>query len=307
MRIGDAALFTRAHYEAHRGVAPPHLAELVVHCLELVALLARSGLPFRFKGGNSQLILLETPARFSIDVDIVTTVDKAELTRVVEGIVADSACFTRCEVRPHRTKPWLPILSFKVFFDSIYGHPIQGEPEPCVLLDAVLEPAPYGGVKKRVASGPLYDAPYEVELPTIGGLLADKMLCISPATVGIPLGKGKDAHRLKHVFDVANLSRHAPDPDEVHEALVACLAQENAIQKSQHTFDQVADDTIDFCEQVLAHEEAPPLESVDPTSYLFEIVRGYPDVGAFFFREEYGWATLRRDCAQVIAAVEAAR
>ena len=96
-------MFVREHYEAHRGVAPPHLAELVVHCLELVALLSRSGLPFRFKGGNSQLVLLESPARFSIDVDIVTTVDKVELTRVVEAIVLESAAFSRCEVRPHRT------------------------------------------------------------------------------------------------------------------------------------------------------------------------------------------------------------
>ncbi|MEZ4340197.1 MAG: nucleotidyl transferase AbiEii/AbiGii toxin family protein [Sandaracinaceae bacterium] len=241
-----------------------------------------------------------------MDVDIVTTVDKAELTRVVEQIVAESASFTRCQVRPHRTKPWLPILSFKIFFDSIYPD-VHGEEAPCVLLDAVLEPAPYGGVRKRVTSGALYDAPYEVELPSVGGLLADKMLCISPATVGIPLGKGKDAHRLKHVFDVANLSRHEPDIDEVRDALVACLAQENNIQKSQWTFDQVADDTVDFCEQVLAHEERPPLESVDPASYLFEIVRGFPEVNAFFFREDYDWPQLRRDCAAVIAAVQAAR
>lgn len=302
MRIADELHFSRAHYESHRGVAPPHLCELVVHCLELVALLSRAGLPFRFKGGNSQLILLEHPARFSIDVDIVTTVEKAELTRVVEGIVRESAVFTRYEVRPHRTKPWLPILSFKLFFDSIYG-----DTESCVLLDAVLEPPPYGGVRKAIRSGPLYRAPFDVELPSVGGLLADKMLCISPATVGIPLGKGKDAHRLKHVFDVANLSRHAPDLDEVRAALAACLAQENAIQKSDWTFAEVADDTVRFCEQVLAHETLPALETVDPGSYLFEIVRGFPDVGAFFFREDYAWSSLRRDCAQVIAAVDAAR
>lgn len=52
MRVGDSALFTESHYEAHRGVAPPHLCELVVHCLELVAMLSRSGLSYRFKGAT---------------------------------------------------------------------------------------------------------------------------------------------------------------------------------------------------------------------------------------------------------------
>lgn len=235
-------------------------------------------------------------------MDIVTTVDKETLTSIVEGLVAEHDVFTRCEVRPHRTKPWLPILSFKIFFDSIYG-----EEDTCVLLDAVLEPAPYGGVRKRVQSGALYTCDLDVELPSIGGLLADKMLCISPSTVGIPLGKGKDAHRLKHVFDVANLSRHEPDLAEVQDALTACLAQENGIQKTRYTFTEVADDTIDFCEQVLAHPEMPALESVDPASYLFEIVRGFPDVNAFFFREDYGWTSFQRDCRDVIAAFQSAR
>ena len=68
MLHGDASLFTREHYEAQRGVAPAHLCELVVHCLELVAQLASTDVPFRFKGGNSQLILLEAPERFSTDM-----------------------------------------------------------------------------------------------------------------------------------------------------------------------------------------------------------------------------------------------
>jgi len=302
MILGEPRLFTTEHYEAHRGVAPPDLCELVVHCLELVGQLSRSGLTYRFKGGNSQLILLENPARFSIDVDIVTTVEKAALTEIVEAITAECDAFTRCEVRPHRTKPWLPILSFKLFFDSIYG-----DADACVMLDAVLEPAPYGGIVKTVASGALYRCDQQVELPTIGGLLADKMLCIGPSTVGIPLGKNKEAHRLKHVFDVANLFRHEPDPAEVKSALAACLAQENEMQKTAYSFDEVAEDTFRFCNEVLSHETVPDAEGIDPTTYLGEIVKGFPGVGAFLFRQTYGWELMRRDCKDVIAAFELAR
>ena len=306
MLLGDDGLFTKEHYEAHRGVAPPALCELVVHCLELVAQLAASGLVFRFKGGNSQLILLDTPSRFSIDVDIVTTVDKRQLTEVVEGIVEECELFTGCEVRPHRTKPWLPILSFNLFFDSIYGEPADGSPTK-VMLDAVLEPAPYAGVRKRVQSGALYRSDQEVELPSIAGLMADKMLCVSPKTVGIPLGKNKEAHRLKHVFDVANLSRHAPDLGEARVALAACLAQENAIQKSSWSYDEVAEDTAVFCEAVLAQPTYPGVEGIDRASYLGEIVEGFPGVGAFLFRREYEWEHLRRDCRAVTDAFEALR
>ena len=307
MLLSDAKLFTPAHYEAHRGVAPPDLCELVVHCLELVAQLSHSGLEYRFKGGNSQLVLLETPERFSIDVDIVTTVERDALTACVEQVVERCDLFTRAEVRPHKTKPWLPILSFKLFFESEYESPPadapQG-PEPCVMLDAVLEPAPYGGVRKRVACGALYQSEQTVELPTVGGLLADKMLCISPATVGIPLGKKKEGHRLKHVFDVATLSRHAPDVIEVRAALEACLAQENAIQKTAYTFAEVREDTERFCRDVLAHEAPPPLDSLVVGTYLDEITQGFPDVEQFLFRRAYSWARLREDCAEVIEAMK---
>ena len=295
MLLGAPSLFERAHYEAHRGVAPAYLAELVVHCLELVAQLSARGLEFRFKGGNSQLILLEQPSRFSIDVDIVTTVDKEVLRGHVEAIVASCQRFTRCEVRPHKTKPWLPILSFRLFFDSLYGRA-----DSHVILDAVFEPAPYPGTRKTVECGALYRCDETVELPTVSGLLADKMLCISPATVGIPLGKNKEAHRLKHVFDVANLSRHAPSWPDARAALDACLVQENAIQKTEFTFEEVERDTVSFCEAVLAHEELP--ESAEAGTYLDEILRGFPGVAEFLFRHRYEYSSLREDCRAVIDA-----
>ena len=35
MIYGDESLFTREHFEAHKGIAPAHRCELVVYCLEL--------------------------------------------------------------------------------------------------------------------------------------------------------------------------------------------------------------------------------------------------------------------------------
>jgi hypothetical protein len=302
MILGNKACFTRDHLDAQKGVAPGPLCELVVYSLELVSQLANKGLEFRFKGGNSQLILLEEPQRFSIDADIVTTVPKEELIALVESIAEDCELFSRCEVRQHKTKPWLPMVSFKLFFKSVYGDDDGAPEDPNVMLDAVLEPAPYPGLRKRIRCGDLYVADQTVELPTISGLIADKLLCLGPATLGIPMGKGKEAQRLKHVFDVAFLSRHPHDIDLVLEAIAPCMAQENRIQKSEWTLEQVVSDTLEFVNAVEAHATKPSDESLEPGTYLDEIARGFDGFRTHLFREEYTWERLREDCS-VIASL----
>lgn len=300
MILAEKPVFDRAHYEANKGFAPAYLCELVVHCLEMVSQLSARGFEFRFKGGNSQLVLLEEPQRFSIDVDVVSTISKEEMTAHVEAVTEACDVFTRCEVRPHKTKPWLPMISYKLFFDSVY----QAPEDAFVMLDAVLEPAPYGGVRRPVVCGDLYRSAQEVELPSISGLLADKLLCIGPATLGIPLGRKKEAQRLKHVFDVANLSRHEHDQAEVESALEACMAQENRIQKSEWTREQVFDDTLAFLDAALGPAEPPPVDSLEAGTYLDEIVRGFAEFGEFLFRIDYVWARFQDDCRQVRGVVE---
>jgi hypothetical protein len=304
MIIGARHLFTREHYEAQRGFAPGELCELVVHCLELVAQLARTDLEFRFKGGNSQLILLDEPQRFSIDVDIVSTVTKERMIEVVEGITADCDVFTRCEVRQHKTKPWLPMISFKLYFDSAYESAGQGGDAPHVMLDAVLEAPPYGGVRQAVRCRRLYHSDQEVELPSIAGLLADKMLCIGPGTMGIPLGKGKEAHRLKHVFDVANLSRHDYELEEMRTALAACMVQENKLQRSEWDLDAVVQDTAKFCSEPLAHATKPADDALEPGTYLDEIARGFDEFRTVLFRVDYTWERFQDDCRQVLTTLD---
>ncbi len=300
MIVGDRKFFTRDHFEANKGFAPGYLCELVVYCLEVVSQLSRSGLTYRFKGGNSQLILLEDPQRFSIDVDIVSTVEKTEMVERVERIVADCELFTACEIRPHKTKPWLPMISFKLFFNSVYQKP----EDAFVMLDAVLEPAPYGGVNRTISCMNLYRSDETVELPSLSGLLADKMLCIGPATLGIPLGKGKEAHRLKHVFDVSNLSQHAVDLDEFRDALAACMRQENELQRSEWDLRQVVEDTRKFCRAPLAHLGQPSLTQLEVGTYLDEIVRGFEEFRHVLFRVDYTWPRFQADCRQVLATLD---
>ncbi|MBD3243318.1 MAG: hypothetical protein GF331_22195, partial [Chitinivibrionales bacterium] len=106
MPLGDSRYFTREHIERQRFGTSPLLAEQAVHSLELVAELAASGLSFQFKGGNSLLLILDTPRRFSIDVDIATEEPRERIEESVGAICERYGAFTRWEPRPHKTKPW---------------------------------------------------------------------------------------------------------------------------------------------------------------------------------------------------------
>jgi hypothetical protein len=293
--LAKPSCFTRAHYEAQCGMAPAPLCELVVHCLELVSQLCHHKLDFRFKGGNSLLVLLEDPQRFSIDVDIVTVEKKERLIDLVGEIAEGCDAFTRWESRQPKTKPWLPLISFKLFFESVY----PAAEEPNVMLDVVLEPAPYDGVVRKVRCGALYESEERVEVPSVSGLIGDKLLAIGPSTLGIPIGKNKEAQRLKHVFDVSLLSRRGHDRAAVMTALGACQKQEERIQGRQFSWDEVARDTIRFCSEPLGHAEPPPVESLEPNTYLYEIVKGFDQFRTHLFRTSYDWSAFCRDCGNV--------
>jgi hypothetical protein len=296
MILGDKKYFTKEHFEENKGFAPAYLCELVVYCLELVSQLSFSGLQYRFKGGNSQLLLLNEPQRFSIDVDIATEEKKDNLIDLVDRIVNSTEVFTRCEIRQHKTKPWLPMISFKLYFNSFYQEP----EESYVMLDAIIEKSPYDGVIKKVKCLNIYESEEEVEVPTISGLIADKILTIGPSTLGIPLGKNKEAQRLKHIFDISNLYKNDYSIEKIRIFLKKCIIQENKLQRKNLPLEEVFKDTIKFCSESLSYDKIPPLEEIKDDPYLYEIVKGFGEFKNYLFTKKYSWNSLKNDFLNVI-------
>ncbi len=296
MILGHEKYFSKKHFENNKGLSLSYLSELVVYCLELVSQLSYSKLHYRFKGGNSLLILLENPKRFSIDVDIATTVSKNEMINVVEEIVDRSDIFIKYEARKPRTKPWLPIISFKLFFNSFYQKP----EDSFVMLDAVLEEPPYGGIIKPVKCLDIYKSNETVEVPTVSGLIGDKLLTIGPSTLGIPLDKNKEAHRLKHIFDIALLTEQTYQINDVYNSLTGCMEQENTIQKTNFSLNEVCEDTIDFCSQALKFELKPDHHTLKKSTYLYEIAYGFDDFRQHLFSIDYTWDLFKESCQKVI-------
>ncbi|MDD5066813.1 MAG: nucleotidyl transferase AbiEii/AbiGii toxin family protein [bacterium] len=291
MLFGKEEFFLKDHFERHKGLAPAYLCELVVHGFELLSQVASFPVRFRFKGGNSLWLILDDPQRFSIDIDIDTTETKENLISIMEQVQKRCSVFSRLEIRRHKTKPWLPMISFNLFFRSFYQKP----EDSFIMFDAVLKDTPQPGLRQKIRIGDLYSSDQEVEINTPSVLISDKLLTIGPSTLGIPLGKGKEAQRLKHVFDISRLSCCSLDRHEMVESMKIYLQQENDIQKKNFKLSDVREDTIRFCEAVLPYPELPVLEQLPAEGYIYEIVKGFSDFKKHLFKTNYTWARLKED------------
>ena len=300
MPVADNKYFTREHIEANRREAPAALAEQAVLCLELVAELAGEGLDFCFKGGNSLLVLLTDPRRFSIDVDIATGESKERISECLEAALSKHRMFTRVTHRQHKTKPWLPMTSYEIYYDSVF--PASGE--SFIMLDAMLKKSGYPLVKRKVACGDLYASAAEAFLPAVESLLADKLLTLGPGTLGIPLGRKKEAQRLKHGHDISLLMTKRPDLDLLRRALCLCLDAENGLQEKKCTLAEVLKDTLAFCASPLDYAAEPSLEGL--SGGMREIVYGRRPFEEHLFKRDYPWARLQLDLARAALCLYAA-
>ena len=159
--FANSRYFTKEHIEAHKFDAPACLAEQAVHCLELVAALKEYGLEYQFKGGNSLLLILPEPARFSIDVDIATGESVEKIVETLDRIVDSGSVFIRWEKRQHKTKPGLPISSYYLFYRSHFDE--SGESN--IMLDVQMRNSPYETELKPVVCGDL--AAFQVKTITL--------------------------------------------------------------------------------------------------------------------------------------------
>ncbi len=289
--------YTRDHLAANRQDTPLVLSEQAFLSLELVRQLSLSGLEFMFKGGNSLLVLLANPRRFSIDVDISTPESKERITECVALIVKDHPVFSHYEYRPHKTKPWIPLVSYNLYFESV----IDGQ-ERLIMLDCQLKASAYETTRKPVACDPLYHSGTEVTVPSVSSILGDKLLVLGPKTLGIPLGKGKAAQRLKHVFDVDLLSRNAPRLGNIRQSFTSCLEAENELQRTSHDIKTVIWDTLRFCACVVPHPE-PPADT--DNDVLREVVEGFDEFREHLFRQDFSWTDLRRALSRVAVCAAA--
>jgi hypothetical protein len=297
----DQKYFSKEHISSTKFDASESLAEQAVHCLELVAELVQAGLSFQFKGGNSLLLILDSPRRFSIDVDIATDESRERIEQCLDRAIAEFGIFTKWTKRQHKTKPWLPLSSYYCFFNSLFVKP----DEAYIMLDAQMSRSPYATQFAPVSCGDLLQTDSLAEIPFPSSIIGDKLLTLGPKTLGIPVGKGKAGQRLKHVFDVSLLLSTMPNLSEIRKSLLACIEHETKIQEKSIPVESVLADTIGYCENIREFAAIPePNEAMEPA--LVENIVGLPDFAGHLFSKNYTWPDLKRDMARVALVMTAA-
>lgn len=190
----------------------PILIEKMIMAMMLVEDLQLSGLDFIFKGGTSLLLLLGTPRRFSIDIDVLVAkkIDPENAFPVIVG----KGSFIRYE--ENRRQGELPKQHYKFFFNSV----IEAK-ESHILLDILAEKNPYPSLQEVRIESPLLATDRKVTsvtCPTVEGLLGDKLTAFAPHSTGILYGAGKELEIAKQLFDIAALFDAAVDLRQVHQA-----------------------------------------------------------------------------------------
>lgn len=195
-----------------RGMFPgrdPILIEKMIMALTLVENLRLSGLDFIFKGGTSLILLLGTPQRFSIDVDIVLP-DEKTLDKSLQ-IVLNQGAFHRIEENWREGS--LPKKHFKFFYHSS----VQGK-ENYILLDILFQDNPYSQLQEIPILSPLVSIegePTKIICPSVECLLGDKLTAFAPHTTGIQYGRNKELEMVKQLFDIALLFDSIEDMNPV--------------------------------------------------------------------------------------------
>ena len=207
------------------GKVDSSLLEKAVRALFLAEQLEVNDLTFVFKGGTSLLLHLEKPLRFSIDVDIITSDDKAKLIRAMDGVVK-TGTFTRWEPDERTLRKDLPVDHYKFFYKSQFPSPTAGN---YVLLDVLYQNPLPAWVQQKAMHHPWLKTegdPVQLTLSTIGGLLGDKLTAFAPTTTGILYTKDRPVEIIKQLFDIGCLYNLVDNLTETQTAFHTVVAEE---------------------------------------------------------------------------------
>jgi len=235
--------FTNEWIMAQRDRMPNASANTIEKSIRAVALLERlaaSDLPFVFKGGTCMMLHLQELRRLSVDIDIVCTEGLARITPVFDGIARQKP-FTRWDEDRRNPDRRPKRKHFRFYYDSHDAN----NPAPFVLLDVVLEPMPHPFTERKPVALPFVETvtPPQVTVPTLNGLLGDKLTAFAPETVGVPYNPRLSQQIVKQMFDVGELFLVANNLDQVRQAHQELFEAENGFRDHRYRLTQALDDS----------------------------------------------------------------
>jgi hypothetical protein len=145
------------------------------------------------------------------------------------------------DVEEDKRKSNYPKKHFMFYYKTNYP-----QPNPFVLLDVLEVKNPYPSLRKKPIRIDLFEVEHEIKvtIPTVEGLLGDKLTAFAPETIGVPYGSGKSMEIIKQIFDIGELFNLAVDFNGIRKAYLKTHEIESVFQKNRYSIHKVLDDTI---------------------------------------------------------------
>lgn len=203
----------------------PALIEKMIFAFYLLESLIQQRLDFIFKGGTSLILISKESNRFSVDVDISTTVGKNELEHVLNNVILHSEFknFKLDELRSYENSK-IPKAHYFFYYQSSFNSRVD-----YILLDILFQNNEYPELKLLEIKTDWLNIgnPFlKVNTPSINSILGDKLTAFAPNTTGVPYKKKKELEIVKQLFDISKLIENADNYDVVKSSFLSIAKNE---------------------------------------------------------------------------------
>ena len=254
----------------HKGINVTIL-EKMVHAFSLLEHLKIEGLDFVFKGGTSLVLLLEEGNRFSIDIDIISSVKRDPLKKILDAVVANSHFKSHILNERRSYKEGVPKAHYTFEFDSVYNPNVPGT----ILLDILFDSPHYPELIEssiEVSWLSVAGTTTTITTPSVNSICGDKLTAFAPETIGIPYYKGDQLFAMEICKQFNYYVTKCLDNGDY-------MVKEATMSKLQST--KMADDVIYQCLQFLGgygYMEEYPLARMARDSRLGPIGGGTSEI-----------------------------
>lgn len=232
----------------------PALIEKMIYAFYLVENLAKQKLDFVFKGGTSLILITKESNRFSIDIDISSTVGRDKLETVFHTITKQSE-FNKVELDEHRSyeNTEVPKAHYSFSYQSHFNTNAN-----YILLDILFQDNHYPEINKLEINTDWLNTekPFlKVNTPSVNSILGDKLTAFAPNTTGVPYRKGKELEIAKQLFDISMLINKADNYNLVNASFLKAAKNEIEYRKLSITGKDVLEDIFNSALLIMIREK----------------------------------------------------
>lgn len=256
------------------------LVEKVVKALTLLEQLKLHELDFIFKGGTALMLLLVTPKRLSIDIDIILPKKPKDIDALFTSII-ESSEFTRYELNERKSKSKIDKAHYKFYYKPVTN---ARATEEYILLDILYETNPYGNsVKENNINSSFLKVTgkhTKVAMPTYEAILGDKLTAFAPNTTGVMYGKEKEIEIIKQLYDIGHLFDVIENISSVKEVF-------ERIAKRELEYRALKLSTTDVLDDIYETALCISTRGLDGKGNFLELQKGVQNIVNYIFSESF--------------------